>query len=422
LLARQPALRRFIAAVLPSYANQWVLRVAQDWLVLQLTDGSGLAIGLTTALQFAPSVGGSLWGGALADRLPKIRILIAAELCTAVVALALGLLTAFHLVNEWHVYLTALAVGVSAGLATPARQTFVADLVPGRHIGQAVSLVSTAFAIGRILGPAGYGILASWGGTPLACFACAAGAVLVGVSFARLPRIVPARADPVSGRTTGWSEGVRYVCRRADIVVMLVVLVPLCALGWNSQVTIALMARNVFGEAASGFAVLGTMFAIGSVVGTVVVARWKRPSVTAVLRSGVVFAVMSVVAGWCPTSRWFGAALVALGASALVVATLSSVTFQLAAPGHLRGRVVAVYLLVTSAATGAGAPLLGWIGQTWGPRWTYGTCGIAVSAAAMVGIALVAGLRRLGLTIGAQDADGVGPGQLAAARSDDVTT
>lgn len=386
LLLHQPIVRRFIGASLLSYTNQWVLRIGQDWLVLQLSGGSGVAIGVTTALQFAPSIGGSLWGGLLADKFPKARIMIAGELCTATVALTLGVLHATHSLAAWHIYLTALALGVSAGLATPARQTFVADVVESDSIAPAVSLVSTTFSVGRVLGPAGYGVMVAWLGTSAAFFACVLIGALVIANLVRLPSAREERAA-VEVPETGWLDGVRFVRRRRELVVLLSVLIAVCALGWNSQVTIALMARNVFHEAATGYAFLGTLFAAGSIVGTVLVSRWHHPRTSHVLRAAIVFGLVSMVASVCPSVGWFGSLLVLLGTSSLVVATTASVTFQLAAPGYLRGRVVAVYLLVTSAATGAGAPLLGVIGQFAGPRWTYGICGLVVVTAAVTGAA-----------------------------------
>ncbi len=362
--------RIWFGAALVANIGTWMQRIAQDWVVLtELTHNSGVAVGITTALQFLPFLVLSPWAGLLADRLPRRRLLMATQGGMGVLALALGALVLSGHVELWHVYVFALLLGVVAALDNPVRQTFVAEMVPADRLPNAVGLNSASFNAARLLGPGVAGLLIA---------AVGAGWVFIinGVTFGAtiaalaLMHVRELRTLPSAPRAKGQiREGVRYVSGRTDIVVIMVVMAVVSTFGLNFQLTSALMARVEFGKGAGEFGILGSVLAIGSLTGALLAARRDRPRVRLVIGSAFAFAVTTAVMALMPTYELYMLACIPVGLASLTMMTAAVSTIQTSTDPVMRGRVMALYMMVFLGATPVGSPVVGWIGEAVGPRW-----------------------------------------------------
>ncbi|RMI12577.1 MFS transporter [Cellulomonas triticagri] len=365
--------RLWFAGALVANVGTWMQRVAQDWLVLtDLSDDSGLAVGITTALQFAPTLLLSAWAGVLADRVNRRKLLMFTQGAQGVLAFGLGALVLSGHAQLWQVYLFALGLGAVAALDQPVRQTFVAELVPAGRLSNAVALNSMSFNAARLIGPGLAGLLIA---------AVGSGWVFVinGVSFAAtilalvLMRTSDLHPMPVAPRSKGQiREGIRYVRGRSDILVIMVVIGVVSTFGLNFQMTSALMARAEFGKGAGEYGVLGSVLAIGSVFGALLAARRERPRVRLVIGAAFAFGVATGVQALMPTYVSYAVACIPVGLASLTMLTAANTTIQMSTDPAVRGRVMSLYLIVMLGATPVGAPIVGWIGETFGPRWSIG--------------------------------------------------
>jgi MFS family permease len=239
-------------------------RVAQDWLVLELTHGSGAALGIATGLQFLPLLLFSLWGGAIADRYPKRRILMATQAIMGGLALILGVLALTGVVQIWQVYALAFALGLVTVVDNPTRQTFAVEMVGRADMPNAIALNSAIFNLARILGPAVAGLIISLAGTPAAFVVNAGsyGAVLAGLAFMRPAELHPVEPAP---RAKGQvREGLAYVRARPSLWMPMLLIFFVATFGMNFQVTTALMSREVFHTGPGEFGVASAVFAAGA--------------------------------------------------------------------------------------------------------------------------------------------------------------
>jgi MFS family permease len=381
-----PNYRLWFAGALVANIGTWMQRVAQDWLVLtDLSDDSGLAVGITTALQFAPTLLLSAWAGVLADRVNRRRLLMITQGAQGVLAFGLGALVLSGHAQLWHVYVFAAALGAVAAVDQPVRQTFVAELVPVHRMSNAVGLNSTSFNAARLIGPGLAGLLIAAVGTGWVF-------VINGVSFAAtILALVAMRTSelhpmPVAPRAKGQiREGARYVRGRSDILVIMVVICVVSTFGLNFQMTSALMARAEFGKGAGEYGILGSVLAIGSLAGALLAARRERPRVRLVIGSAFAFGVATGVQALMPTYLSYAVACVPVGLASLTMLTAANTTIQMSTDPVVRGRVMSLYMIVMLGATPVGSPVVGWIGETFGPRWAIGIGSITallVSAAA----------------------------------------
>jgi len=380
--------RLWFAGALVANVGTWMQRVGQDWLVLtDLSDDSGLAVGITTALQFAPTLLLSAWAGVLADRVNRRRLLMLTQGAQGVLAFGLGALVLSGHAQLWHVYLFATALGVVAALDQPVRQTFVAELVPAGKLSNAVGLNSTSFNAARLIGPGLAGLLIAAVGTGWVF-------VINGVSFAAtilallLMRTSELHPMPVAPRARGQiREGIRYVRGRSDILVIMVVIGVVSTFGLNFQMTSALMARAEFGKGAGEYGVLGSVLAIGSLTGALLAARRERPRVRLVIGSAFAFGLATGALALMPTYTSFAVACIPVGLASLTMLTAANTTIQMSTDPAVRGRVMSLYMMVMLGATPIGSPVVGWIGETFGARWSIGIGSITallVSALAAV--------------------------------------
>jgi MFS family permease len=385
--------RLYASGQLISLTGTWMQRVAQDWLVLTLTN-SGTALGIVTALQFGPSLVLGLWGGVLADRSDKRKLLLVTQSGLAAVALMLGLLDVAGVVQYWHVLVLAGLLGLISAVDTPTRQSFVIEMVGREELTNAVAINSTIFNLGRVIGPALAGVLISAVGTGWAFIgnAASSAAVLVGLTMMRTAELHP---SPQITRARGQlREGFRYVRRRGDLMMTMVLVFVLGTFGLNFQITTALMAKQVFHRTATGYGLLSTALAAGACVGAVIATRRRqRPTQLFLISGVVVFAVLEILTGSMPGFNSTALLLLPTGLAMLTVTTAANSSVQLGVEPTMRGRVMALYLMCFMGGTPIGAPLIGWVAEAFGPRWGMVGGGVICLLAALA-IALVIAYRR----------------------------
>jgi MFS family permease len=363
-------------------------RVAQDWLVLELTHGSGTALGIATGLQFLPQLLFSLWGGVIVDRYRKRTILLTTQAIMGGLALILGVLALTGVVRVWQVYLLAFALGMVAVVDNPARQTFVAEMVGREGMANAIALNSATFNLARILGPAVAGLVIGAVGTPAAFLVNAAsyGAVLAGLKLMRVSELYP--QAPVPRARGQLTEALRYVKARPELWLTLVLVFFVATFGMNFQVTTALMAKGVFHTGASEFGLASSMFALGALGGALVAARRARPSMGLLVTTAFSFGLLEVASGMMPAFVSFLVMLVPTGLALLMFSTTANSATQLGTTAAVRGRVMGLYMLVFLGGAPLGSPLVGWAAEQFGARASL-IAGGAISALAAVGVALL---------------------------------
>jgi MFS family permease len=378
--------RVWSAGALVSNVGTWMQRTAQDWLVLTgLTHNNATAVGVVMALQFGPQALLLPLTGLAADRLDRRRLLVATQAAMGTLALALGVLTLTGLVRLWQVYLLALLLGCVAAFDAPARQTFVSDLVGDDDLPNAVALNSMSFNAGRLLGPAAAGLLvgATGFGWVFLINAASFGAVLASLATLRLGELH--HSDRALRAPGNLAAGLNYVRQRADLCAVLLMLFLIGTFGFNFAIYIATMSVSVFHAGASQYGLLTSVMALGSVAGALVAATRGRPGIPRLLAGAAVFGFALALAAVMPDYRLFGCALFIVGLAAQVFSTSTNSLVQLSTEPAMRGRVMAILLAIALGGTPLGAPIAGWVADTFGPRWA-----VALGAASGLGAAIVA--------------------------------
>ena len=374
--------RLYATGQLISLTGTWMQRVAQDWLVLTLT-GSGTALGIVTALQFAPGLIMGPWGGLVADRGDKRRLLVATQSAIGLLALVLGVLTVTGAVEYWQVLLLAGLLGVATAIDTPTRQSFVVEMVGSDDLPNAVGINSTIFNAGRIAGPAAAGVLIAAVGTGWAFVTNAASSVAVVVGLLMMCRSDLAPARPVERVPGQLREGLRYVLRHRELALAMGLTFMVGTFGLNFQLTTALLARHEFHRTAASFGLLSTALAVGAFGGALLAARrTRRPSLAELVVVAAAFGAAEIAAGIMPTFAATAVMLVPTGLAMLTFTTAANMFVQLGVAATMRGRVMALYLMCFLGGTPLGAPLVGWAGSALGPRWAMVGGGIVSLAAA----------------------------------------
>lgn len=376
--------RLYALGQLLSNPGTWMQRIAQDWLVLQLSGGSGIALGMTTALQFLPLLLFGLWGGALVDRLDKRRLLICTQSVMGVLAVALGVLATVGAAEVWHVYVFALALGMVTVLDNPGRQAFVPEMVDREHLSNAIALNSASFQLGRVTGPAIAGLLiAAIGSGPVFLINGASfGFTIVALAMIRTAELTT--TEPVPRGRGQIREGLRYIGGRRDLVLLLILAAATQFFGANGQTQIALVVNNVFEAGAAAFGVAAAFLAVGALAGALLAARRERPRVRLVLIGSMAFGVLQALAGLMPNYVAFVVVLVPMGMAFLTYVTTLNATFQLSVDPQMRGRVMSMFLLVFMGVAPIGAPVVGLLADTFGPQASMvigGTVTVLVVAA-----------------------------------------
>jgi MFS family permease len=371
-----------------SNTGTWMQRVAQDWLVLQLTHNSGTALGITAGLQFAPMVA-SMWGGVIADRYPKRRILMMTQALMGGLALILGILAMTGAVRIWEVYMLAFALGMVTVVDNPTRQAFAVEMVGRDSVANAVALNSAVFNLARIVGPAIAGLVIALVGTPTAFLINAASycAVIAGLKLMRPEELHQVKRPP---RAPGQlREALAYVRARPPLMMTMILIFFVATFGMNFQVTNALMSRTVFHTGAGAFGLASAMFAVGALGGALLAARRARPTMRLLFVTAFAFAVFEVIAGLMPGYWTFLVALVPTGVALLTFTTAANSSTQLATTAEMRGRVMGLYMLVFLGGAPLGSPLVGWVAEEFGARMSLIAGGvISLVATVVVGLIL----------------------------------
>jgi MFS family permease len=378
--------RIWAGGALVSNVGTWMQRTAQDWIVLtELTHHNATAVGVVMALQFGPQVLLLPLTGFAADHIDRRKLLFATQGSMGLLALGLGLLTIAGLVQLWHVYVFAFLLGCVSAFDGPARQTFVSDLVGLSDLSNAVALNSTSFNAARMIGPAIAGVLIAWVGSGWVFLINAASfaAVLCSLSLLRVEELH--LTDRALRSRGSFAEGFRYVARRPDLKVILLMIFLIGTFGLNFPIFISTMSVRVFHAGASQFGLLTSIMAIGSVTGALLAARREKPHITLLLAGAFIFGIGCGLAAIMPTYWLFGLALVLIGIAAQTLTTTGNSMIQMSTEPAMRGRVVAIFMAIALGGTPIGAPVVGRVADAFGPRWALGIGASAGFAAAIVG-------------------------------------
>jgi MFS family permease len=359
--------RLYFGGQVLSNAGTWMQRVAQDWLVLDLSGSSGVALGITTGLQFLPYLLFSLWGGTLADRMPRRRLLVITQAAMGLLAILLGVVALAGLATVSLVYVLAFALGVASAFDNPARQAFVNEIVGKDSLTNAIALNSASFNLARLVGPALAGVLVAVLGSGWVF-------VLNGLSFAvtiaALMAMRTSELRPVRRQegTVKLRQGLAYVRRHADMVLALSLAFVVATFGLNYQMTMALMARLEYGVGAEAFGIMSTALAVGALAGSLLAARRVVVPLKLVVLSAIIFGCVEVVVGFAPTYLAILLLLPFAGITAMTFTTSVQTYLQSRSEGWVRGRVMGIYTLVFFGGTPIGAPIIGWAAEHYGPR------------------------------------------------------
>jgi len=377
--------RLWTAGGLVSNIGTWMQRVAQDWIVLtQLTYHDATAVGIVTGLQFAPQLLLLPWSGLAADRFNQRKLLMLTQASMGVLATALGILTISGYVRLWHVYVFAFVFGAAAALDAPVRQTFVGEMVGDKHLPNAVALNSTSFFVGQMIGPAVAGLVIAKTGTGWAFLlnGLSFGAVLLSMYLLRVQELrTNARA---SRRPGGFIEGLRYVWARPDLRSILVMLFLIGTFAMNFPIFVSTMAVNVFHADARGFGLLSSIMAIGTMSGALLAAGRDKPKFGTLFLGSGVLGIGCALAAFSPGYWWFSASLAVIGVAALTFTNGTNSMMQLSTKPTMRGRVMAIRVGVGLGGAAIGAPIVGWVANHFGPRWSLGIGAVSAFLAALV--------------------------------------
>ena len=359
--------RIYLAGQIVSGSGSWMQQVAQAWLVLKLTD-SGIALGITTALQFLPVLLFGAWAGVIADRMDKRKLLIATSATATVLALTLGLLTAFDVVELWMVYVLAMALGAVTALDSPARRSFVTELVPEEYEANAVSLNSSIFTAARIFGPALAGLVIAAFGIPVCFFLNSASFVAV---IAAMLALRPSEIRPARRMTREKGQlvaGLRYVWAIPALRTTLLMTAIIGTLSFNFQVTLSLMAKDTFHGDAGTFGALYAVMSIGALVGSLVVAHREKATSRFVVIAALLFGGLMLVAAAAPTLPILFLVLLPMGATSIAFLSSAGALSQTRADPQFRGRVAALFAVAFLGSTPIGGPIVGAISEIFGAR------------------------------------------------------
>ncbi|MFB3738824.1 MAG: MFS transporter [Candidatus Velamenicoccus archaeovorus] len=388
--------RLFFVGQLISVTGTWMQSVASAWLVLQLT-GSGVALGFQTALNFGPVLFLGAWGGLLADRLDKRRILIGTQSAFAILAAALWALVATGTVQLWHVYALSALQGVVTSFDNPTRQSFYAEMVGRRDLANAVSLNAAVMTATRIVGPAVAGVVIAVAGLAPA-FAVNAVSYVAVIGALWAMRAEELIRDGMQERRKGQvRDGLRYVWRTPALRLPLIWMAVLYTFSFNFSVLFPLFAEETFRGNAGTYGTLLSALGVGSLIGALALARKTQPTPRRLAVAAVGFGAVSIVAALMPTLRTALVALVPMGLASMAFMILANSTLQLTSRPEMRGRVMALYGIVFLGSTPFGAPVAGWAGEHLGPRAGIALGGLIALVTGLAGLWALARRRRAGL-------------------------
>ena len=366
----------------------WMQRIAQDWMVLELS-GSVTAVGITVALQFMPSLLLGPWGGMMADRFAKRKILIVCQCLAGILAAALAVLALTGAVQVWHVYVIALVLGLVTVLDQPARQVFVNELVGPRYLRNAISVNSTTFQLGGLIGPALAGLLltavgAGWAFAANALACCSTVAMLLLLRKDQLFVSTPAPKKKGMLR-----EGLRYALSKPTIYWPWLMAGFIAVFAMSLPVLLAAYADHVFDVGAGGYGLLNALVALGALCGAIASTRRRQLRLRSVVFCAGMYGLMLCLAALAPSMLWFSVVMVLSGFWCLMFLTGSNQLVQISSNMGIRGRVMSLYIMVLIGGQAIGGPMLGWIAEYADPHVALLVSGgVPALAALTVGVVL----------------------------------
>jgi MFS family permease len=377
--------RLFFFGQLVSVAGTWMQTVAQSFVVLDLTH-SGTQLGLTSAARFLPMFVFGPLGGVFADRMDRRRVLYVTQALSGLLAGVFAVTVGTHSIRLWIVYLLALALGFVNVFDNPARQSFISEMVSTGDLPNAVTLNSVAANMARVFGAALGGVIAAAIGLAL-CFtfnALSFGAVLVSLAAMRTSELFP--AERVSRQKKQVRQGLRYVRNTPELLIPLLMIAVVGTLAWEFQVSLPLMASEVFHGGAGSYGVMASVMGGGAVVGGLISAARARPRARALCLAAIGWGIAILAAAAAPSFALELAALVFVGYGSITFNSLAKTTLQLAAKPEMRGRVMALWALAWMGSTPIGGPIVGWTGQAIGARWALVIGGVATLACGVLAL------------------------------------
>ena len=390
--------RLYVISQVIANTSAWMQRIAIDWLVFQLTH-SVTAVGFTVFLQFVPVLVFGVWGGVIADRFDKRKLMMLTQTTAFVLCGALGALTILGLAHVWQVYLVAFLLGLAAVVEAPARSAFVNEMVGHARLRNAISLNASIFHLGGLVGPAISGILVAvvGAGWSISVNSVAAAIVVFTLSRMRVHELHPA---PRVQRSKGQiREGLAYVISKPTILWPMVVLAFVSTFGMTLPVLLVSFADTVFKTGAAGYGLYSSAAAVGALVGALLSTRRMTVRLRSIMLFAGLFGLALIATGLAPVAGLFLVCLALIGVTRLLFATGAESIVQLSTNRTIRGRVMAVYGMIVLGGQALGGPLIGWIAQTWGVRTAMVTAGVVPFLAAVVIALVLARSGRLSLRI-----------------------
>ncbi len=390
--------RLYVISQLVANTAAWMHRIATDWLVLELT-GNVALVGLTVALQFAPVLVLGPFGGVIADRYNKRRLLIGTQAASGVLCATLATLTIAGVIQLWQVYLLVLLLGLLAVIDSPTRSSFVSEMVGQHRLRNAISINASIFHLGGLIGPAISGILivvvgAGWS---IAVNAVAAAIVVAALVAMRVSELMPApRVEHSKGQIR---EALAYARKKPAIFWTLVTLSFVSVFGMSLPILLAAMAQNVFESGSAGYGVYNSIVAIGALTGAIASTRRRTLRLRAIVLGAAAYGILQFMAGFSPWYVAFLLALPAIGFARLLFATAAESMTQLSSNLAIRGRVMSLYGMVMIGGQAIGGPIMGWFAEHLGAREAMMISGAVPGSAAVVIAVLLARSGRLRIRV-----------------------
>ena len=372
----------YAAGVLTNIGT-WAQRIAQDWLVLELTNNNGTYLGIVTALQFLPVMLLSMQGGVLADKVDKRKALIITNLGSGISALLLGALVIANQVTINHVYFLAILLGIFSAIDAPIRQSFNVEVVGHKDLTNAMGLNSANFHFGRLIGPAISGFLIAAFGTGPSFLINGFSFIIVTLSFLAV-RKSELHIEEKSKSDGTLKEAFNYIKKRPDLQVIMLTVFFASNFGLNMQIFNALMATKVFGKGAASYGVLGTLVGLGTLTGALIAARKDRTKNTKfVPLAAINFGFWITALAITPSFTWYAFVLPISGISAITTMISANTFVQSNSDVAIRGRIMGIYMFIFMGGTPIGSPLIGYSSEHIGVRWTMAGCGVITLTAAI---------------------------------------
>lgn len=365
----------------------WAQRIAQDWLVLELTNNNGAYLGIVTALQFLPVMLLSMQGGVLADKVDKRKALIITNFGSGITALILGALVVGKVATIDHVYILAILLGIFSAIDAPIRSSFIVEVVGHKDLTNAMGLNSANFHFGRLIGPAISGFLIAAFGTGPSFLINGFSFLVVTFSFMAL-RSSELHIEEKSSSDGTLKEAFNYLKKRPDLQIIMITVFFASNFGLNMQIFNALMATKEFHKGAASYGVLGTLVGLGTLTGALIAARKDRTKNTkfvplAAINFGIWITCLSIA----PTFTIYALILPISGISAITTMISANTFVQANSDIAIRGRIMGIYMFIFMGGTPIGSPLIGFCAENFGIRWTMCGCGLITAFAALMSFA-----------------------------------